>query len=160
MRKTAGHYVLGTEGLALLRTWLVADDGTLGRRVDELARMASAPDAPHDQASGAPQIRLLGTLQHLWHGEPGRPGRLDDAGFPAHRSRLAGAPRGVAAQHQFGARAAGAHRVEGPCLPGGAAGQPGQALDGDRAEDAAQCGGKTAFVHQSMVTPLGARWCM
>jgi ubiquinone/menaquinone biosynthesis C-methylase UbiE len=46
MRRTAGHYVLGTEGLALLRTWLVADDDTLGRRVDELARTASAPDAP------------------------------------------------------------------------------------------------------------------
>src|SRR5258705_4032213 len=44
--RNAGHYVLGTEGLALLRTWLVADDETLRRRVDELARMASAPDAP------------------------------------------------------------------------------------------------------------------
>jgi len=44
--RTAGHYVLGTEGLALLRTWLVAHEETLGRRVDELARMASAPDAP------------------------------------------------------------------------------------------------------------------
>ncbi len=46
MRRTAGHYVLGTEGLALLRTWLVADDEMLARRVDELARTASAPDAP------------------------------------------------------------------------------------------------------------------
>jgi ubiquinone/menaquinone biosynthesis C-methylase UbiE len=45
-RRIGGHYVLGTEGLALLRTWLVADDETLRRRVDELARMASAPDAP------------------------------------------------------------------------------------------------------------------
>lgn len=44
--RSAGHYVLGTEGLALLRTWLVADDETLGRRIDELARMASAPAAP------------------------------------------------------------------------------------------------------------------
>jgi ubiquinone/menaquinone biosynthesis C-methylase UbiE len=44
--RNAGHYVLGTEGLALLRTWLVADDETLRRRVDELARMASTPDAP------------------------------------------------------------------------------------------------------------------
>jgi ubiquinone/menaquinone biosynthesis C-methylase UbiE len=44
--KSAGHYVLGTAGLALLRTWLVADDATLRRRVDELARIASAPDAP------------------------------------------------------------------------------------------------------------------
>jgi SAM-dependent methyltransferase len=46
MRRNAGHYVLGTEGLALLRTWLVADDETLRRRVDELARMAGAPDEP------------------------------------------------------------------------------------------------------------------
>ena len=46
MGRTAGHYVLGTEGLALLRTWLVADDETLRRRADELARMASASDAP------------------------------------------------------------------------------------------------------------------
>jgi ubiquinone/menaquinone biosynthesis C-methylase UbiE len=46
MRRLAGHYVLGTEGLALLRTWLVADEATLARRVDELARMVSAPDEP------------------------------------------------------------------------------------------------------------------
>jgi len=46
MRRLAGHYVLGTEGLALLRTWLVADEETLRRRVAELARMASAPDEP------------------------------------------------------------------------------------------------------------------
>jgi ubiquinone/menaquinone biosynthesis C-methylase UbiE len=44
--KSAGHYVLGTAGLALLRTWLVADDETLRRRIDELAGMAGAPDAP------------------------------------------------------------------------------------------------------------------
>src|SRR5262245_22191120 len=46
MRRLAGHYVLGTEGLALLRTWLVADEATLGRRVVEMGRMASAPDEP------------------------------------------------------------------------------------------------------------------
>jgi ubiquinone/menaquinone biosynthesis C-methylase UbiE len=46
MRRNAGHYVAGTEGLALLRTWLVADEETLRRRVDELARTASAPDEP------------------------------------------------------------------------------------------------------------------
>ena len=119
-----------------------------------------AADAAHHQASRTPQIRLLGAEQHLWHGEPGPAGRSDDAGFPAHRARLAGPPRRVAAQHQLGARSAAAYRVEGPCLPGGAAGQPGQALDGDCAEDLAQRGGKAAFVHQSAVTPLGARWCM
>src|SRR5262245_17586069 len=45
-RRSAGHFVLGTEGLALLRTWLVADDETLGRRAGELARPARRPDEP------------------------------------------------------------------------------------------------------------------
>ena len=41
---SAGHYVLGTEGLALLRGWLVADAEQLERRVGELIQVASAPD--------------------------------------------------------------------------------------------------------------------
>jgi ubiquinone/menaquinone biosynthesis C-methylase UbiE len=46
MSRNAGHFVLGTEGLAVLRTWLVADEATLQRRVEELARTASAPAEP------------------------------------------------------------------------------------------------------------------
>ena len=114
-----------------------------------------AGDPAHDQASRAPQVRLLGAEQHLGHGEPGRQGRLDDAGFPAHRARLAGPPRRVAAQHQLGARAAGADRVEGPGLTGRAAGQPGQAVDGDRAQDVAQRGGQAAFVRSIRGHALG-----
>jgi len=41
---TAGHYVLGTQGLALLRRWLLADSAELEARVDELVRLAGAPD--------------------------------------------------------------------------------------------------------------------
>lgn len=41
----AGHYVLGTQGLALLRSWLVADEPWLGERVGEIAGLAGAPDA-------------------------------------------------------------------------------------------------------------------
>ncbi len=37
----AGHYVLGTEGLALLRGWLAADGPQLERRVEELKRFAT-----------------------------------------------------------------------------------------------------------------------
>lgn len=40
-----GHYVLGTEGLALLRRWLVADASELERRVDELVRFVRSPGA-------------------------------------------------------------------------------------------------------------------
>src|SRR5262245_58034686 len=46
MAVSAGHYVLGSEGLALLRTWLLGDERGLARRVDEIARFAAAPDAP------------------------------------------------------------------------------------------------------------------
>ena len=46
MPRSAGHFVLGTEGLAVLRTWLVADEATLQSRVAELARHASAPGEP------------------------------------------------------------------------------------------------------------------
>jgi SAM-dependent methyltransferase len=42
--KSAGHYVLGTEGLALLRTWLDASDEQVQRRIDEVARIACASD--------------------------------------------------------------------------------------------------------------------
>ncbi len=42
----AGHYVLGTEGLALLRGWLAADGPQLERRVEELKRFATSPNAP------------------------------------------------------------------------------------------------------------------
>ncbi len=42
----AGHYVLGTEGLALLRSWLGADGPQLERRVEELTRFATTPNAP------------------------------------------------------------------------------------------------------------------
>ncbi len=42
----ARHYVLGTEGLALLRSWLGADGPQLARRVEELTRFASTPNAP------------------------------------------------------------------------------------------------------------------
>jgi SAM-dependent methyltransferase len=41
-----GHYVLGTEGLALLRSWLAAEEGGVGRRVNELAQLVAAPSAP------------------------------------------------------------------------------------------------------------------
>src|SRR5262249_60348912 len=103
-----------------------------GRAVGVVAREAAgdgpASDAAHAPAGRAPQAWLLGAEPPLRHGEPGRPGLADDADFPAHRSRLAGTPRRVAAQHQLRARSAGAYRIEGPRLPGGAAGQPGQAL--------------------------------
>ncbi len=42
---SAGHYILGSEGLALLRGWLADAPELLDRRVDELARFASAPEA-------------------------------------------------------------------------------------------------------------------
>lgn len=41
----AGHYVLGTEGLALLRGWLDAETPELERRVDELARFTASPNS-------------------------------------------------------------------------------------------------------------------
>jgi ubiquinone/menaquinone biosynthesis C-methylase UbiE len=41
---SAGHYLLGTEGLALLRRWLAGDAGELGQFVDEMARFARSPD--------------------------------------------------------------------------------------------------------------------
>jgi ubiquinone/menaquinone biosynthesis C-methylase UbiE len=46
MPTNAGHYVIGSEGLALLRTWLRGDEGALERRIEEIARFASMPDAP------------------------------------------------------------------------------------------------------------------
>jgi hypothetical protein len=42
----AGHYILGTEGLALLRSWLFAPEGELAGRVEEVARLACAPEVP------------------------------------------------------------------------------------------------------------------
>jgi ubiquinone/menaquinone biosynthesis C-methylase UbiE len=42
---TVGHYLLGTRGLALLRTWLFAPEEVLARQVDELGESARRPDA-------------------------------------------------------------------------------------------------------------------
>jgi SAM-dependent methyltransferase len=42
----AGHYLLGSLGLALLRTWYGADAARAARRVEELARFAADPAAP------------------------------------------------------------------------------------------------------------------
>ncbi len=56
-RVNAGHYVLGTEGLSLLRRWLVADGVELDRRLEELARFAGAPDeAPLSIRFDAPEL--------------------------------------------------------------------------------------------------------
>lgn len=41
---TAGHYVLGTEGLALLRRWLLAEAPELERRVEGLKRLLGASE--------------------------------------------------------------------------------------------------------------------
>lgn len=41
-----GHYLLGTEGLALLRTWLFADPEALARRVDEVVHFTHDRDKP------------------------------------------------------------------------------------------------------------------
>ncbi len=43
-RINAGHYVLGTGGLALLRRWMAGDAEELGRRVEELSGLAGAPE--------------------------------------------------------------------------------------------------------------------
>jgi ubiquinone/menaquinone biosynthesis C-methylase UbiE len=43
---TVGHYLLGTEGLALLRTWLFASPETLARRVAEVSHLAGNTDTP------------------------------------------------------------------------------------------------------------------
>jgi SAM-dependent methyltransferase len=46
-RVNAGHYVLGVEGLALLRTWLTGERAPADARVAELARFLAAPqEAP------------------------------------------------------------------------------------------------------------------
>jgi SAM-dependent methyltransferase len=42
----AGHYLLGTEGLALLRTWRTEADGAALERVAEMSRFASSPEEP------------------------------------------------------------------------------------------------------------------
>lgn len=41
---SVGHFLLGTEGLALLRGWLLADSPQTDRRVDELRQFLNAPD--------------------------------------------------------------------------------------------------------------------
>ena len=43
---TVGHYLLGTEGLALLRSWPCAPAEALARQVDEIAGLLGARHAP------------------------------------------------------------------------------------------------------------------
>ena len=45
-RVNVGHYVVGTVGLALLRTWLTGDGAEADRRLAELRELVSSPDDP------------------------------------------------------------------------------------------------------------------
>lgn len=45
-RVNAGHYVLGVEGLALMRTWLIGERAQADQRVAELARLVADTQQP------------------------------------------------------------------------------------------------------------------
>jgi ubiquinone/menaquinone biosynthesis C-methylase UbiE len=45
-RASLGHYVLGLEGLALLRTWLTGDPAALEARIEEIRKIVNNPAAP------------------------------------------------------------------------------------------------------------------
>jgi SAM-dependent methyltransferase len=45
-RVNAGHYIVGVEGLALLRTWLTGERTQADRRIEELTRFMADPQGP------------------------------------------------------------------------------------------------------------------
>jgi SAM-dependent methyltransferase len=59
-RVNAGHYVLGVEGLALLRTWLTGARAPADARVAELARFVAAPqEAPLNIELDVPEADVV-----------------------------------------------------------------------------------------------------
>lgn len=54
---SAGHFLLGTEGLALLRNWLKGDGQQSGQRIEELRQfLGTADDGPMSIRFDAPQL--------------------------------------------------------------------------------------------------------
>jgi ubiquinone/menaquinone biosynthesis C-methylase UbiE len=93
----AGHYVLGTEGLALLRSWLVADAAWLGRRVDELRRLLNAADrAPMSIRLDVPELDVRAGYARWASSYDAAPNPLMRVEEPVVRRLIDAAPAGVA----------------------------------------------------------------
>ena len=97
MPANAGHYVLGSEGLALLRGWLTSSESELARRVDEMARFAAAPDAPPMSLSFDVEDLDVGPGYARWSASyDDAPNPLIQMEEPVVRAKIDRAPRGVA----------------------------------------------------------------
>jgi SAM-dependent methyltransferase len=93
----AGHYVLGTEGLALLRGWLTEKAPELARRVDEITRFAGAPDAgPMAIRLEVPQLDVRGGYARWSTSYDDAPNPLIRGEQPVVRAMIDAAPVGLA----------------------------------------------------------------
>jgi SAM-dependent methyltransferase len=94
---SAGHFVLGTEGLALLRNWLVPGSAQAERRVDELARFAGAPEsAPLAIRFELPQLDVAAGYARWSATYDSSPNPLIRAEEPAVRAIFDRIPLGLA----------------------------------------------------------------
>jgi SAM-dependent methyltransferase len=117
---SAGYYVLGTEGLALLRTWLDASDDQLERRVDRLARVAGAPaEVPMSIRFDVPRLDVRTGYARWSETYDTAPNPLIRAEEPVVREMIDRSPPGAAldaacgtGRHAAYLRARG-HRVTG-----------------------------------------------
>ena len=94
---SAGYYVLGTEGLALLRTWLDAGGDQLERRVDRLARVAGAPsEAPMSIRFEVPRLNVEAGYARWSATYDAAPNPLIRVEEPVVRAMIDRCPPGVA----------------------------------------------------------------
>ena len=93
----AGHYVLGTEGLALLRTWMQGDTAALARRVEELSGFLAGRDAgPMAIRFDAPALDVEAGYARWSASYDAGPNPLIRAEEPVVRRMIDDVPTGVA----------------------------------------------------------------
>jgi SAM-dependent methyltransferase len=96
-RVNAGHYVVGVEGLALLRTWLTGERAQADQRVAELTRLVAAPQQPPLNVElEVPEADVVSGYGRWASSYDGAPNALIHAEQPVVRALIDALPAGRA----------------------------------------------------------------
>src|SRR5262249_15053857 len=94
---SAGHYVIGMEGLALLRSWLTGDREQARCRVQEITEFVAAPDQPPLSIEiDAPEADVVAGYARWAANYDSSPNALIEVEQPAVRALIDGVAPGIA----------------------------------------------------------------